>query len=522
MISNNELLAAGLGDARVGICGAGVNPPPVTTFTKVSAGTLWADAFCAQNNTFVLSARIQDLPEITGPSVPRDVSIFPGVSSVIITFTPPLDSGSSRLTNYQYSINDGLTWVTRTPASTASPLTIDNIRPGTVCFVSIRAVNTVPGTPSSPIQTTVFNVSNPPVLTNIINGNGSLNVFFNGPAFDGGTPIISYDYSLDNGNTWTLAAGVLDVPITSPYLITDLPNGLVCQVRFRVKNLAGNSQPSNMIQRIPSVVPTPPTITSTVLDTSGLLASVIVNFTPPSFNGGVPVTNYEYSFDNGLNWNACAPEVTTSPLTVPGLGYGQSFDIGIRAVNAVGVSVASNFVQRNIPVNAGSQYYTTPGSYTFTVPGGITTLNAETIGGGGGGAAGQGGCGGGGDGSASQVGPTWIQGNGGSGGSCQGAGGNGGWTGTYASGGSNGNGTGGLNLQSTGVGPYGAGSGSCVALNGRQGGGGGRARGNIPVTPGQQISITVGGGGGGGCGRNRQGGWGCCGAGGNGVVYLSW
>ena len=62
-------------------------------------------------------------------------------------------------------------------------------------------------------------------------------------------------------------------------------------------------------------------------------------------NGGAPITNYEYSTDEGNTWTALSPAVTTSPVTIPGLTNGTQFTIYLRAVNSVGEGDDSGPVQ---------------------------------------------------------------------------------------------------------------------------------------------------------------------------------
>jgi len=81
-------------------------------------------------------------------------------------------------------------------------------------------------------------------------------------------------------------------------------------------------------------VPNAPTINS--ITTSGGNGSIA--FTAPVSNGGQPITNYEYSIDNGNTWVTPSPEITTSPLTMPGDTVG---DILIRAVNRIGAGCPS-------------------------------------------------------------------------------------------------------------------------------------------------------------------------------------
>lgn len=74
----------------------------------------------------------------------------------------PFSSAPSGVTNYQYSVDGGISWTTRSPAATWSPLTIHGLTNGTSYSVKIRGVNAdgagtastaVSGTPSSRTQT---------------------------------------------------------------------------------------------------------------------------------------------------------------------------------------------------------------------------------------------------------------------------------------------------------------------------------------------------------------------------------
>ena len=83
------------------------------------------------------------LPAISSPTpsvaaisaAPTSLSVLAGNTYLQISFTAP--SGS--ISNYDYSIDDGLTWNTRNPAGTWSPLTIYGLTNGTEYKVKIAA-----------------------------------------------------------------------------------------------------------------------------------------------------------------------------------------------------------------------------------------------------------------------------------------------------------------------------------------------------------------------------------------------
>ena len=87
--------------------------------------------------------------------------------------------------------------------------------------------------------------------------------------------------------------------------------------------------------------PSAPTITSiTPIDNE-----ITINFTPPTSDGGLPITDYKYSLNGGA---FIAAGTTTSPITVTGLSYNTTYEVIIRAVNSVGDGQISNMVSITI------------------------------------------------------------------------------------------------------------------------------------------------------------------------------
>lgn len=75
------------------------------------------------------------------PSRPANQSYGAGDGSVSINFSPPENDGGMAVTNYAYSLDDGATWISRSPASFASPIIISGLTNGTTYPVRLRAVN---------------------------------------------------------------------------------------------------------------------------------------------------------------------------------------------------------------------------------------------------------------------------------------------------------------------------------------------------------------------------------------------
>jgi hypothetical protein len=67
-----------------------------------------------------------------------------------------------------------------------------------------------------------------------------------------------------------------------------------------------------------------------------------ISFTPGS-NGGSAITNYKYSLD-GTNYTTLSPIDASSPVTIPGLTNGTTYNIYLKAINSYGDSSASSAV----------------------------------------------------------------------------------------------------------------------------------------------------------------------------------
>jgi hypothetical protein len=62
-------------------------------------------------------------------------------SSADISFTNPISDGGAAITNYQYSLNNGSSWVSFSPADTSTPVTIPGLTDGVTSLILLRAVN---------------------------------------------------------------------------------------------------------------------------------------------------------------------------------------------------------------------------------------------------------------------------------------------------------------------------------------------------------------------------------------------
>lgn len=88
-----------------------------------------------------------------------------------------------------------------------------------------------------------------------------------------------------------------------------------------------------------AVVPTAPLR----LSVSNGDGQATIRFTPGASGDG-PVTNYQYSLNDGSTWLAFSPAKVTSPVIVPGLSNGVTYSIKLRAISKFGNGKSSNSV----------------------------------------------------------------------------------------------------------------------------------------------------------------------------------
>ena len=276
------------------------------------------------------------------PSAPTINSITSGNNQLSVAFTA--GTGTS-ISNYSYSLDSGVSWVDRSPASTSTPILITGLTNGTKYKVRIRAINPAgSGTASAFVGATPYTVPSAPIINQIVAGNQEVSVYFTSPSDNGGQPLKNYSYSLDNGSTWT---DRFTTSTSNPIIIKGLTNGTNYTIKIRTLNVGGFSIASNAMNATPFTGLGAPTINSVALNGSNLS----VNFSPGT-NSGASITNYAYSLNNGSTWSNLSPVATASPLTITGITPGSNYNVAIRPINANGYglsSISKQIASKSVP-----------------------------------------------------------------------------------------------------------------------------------------------------------------------------
>lgn len=126
-------------------------------------------------------------------------------------------------------------------------------------------------------------------------------------------------------------------------------------------------------------VPGTPTIGTVTLS----LTTASIPFTAPASDGGSPITQYT-AISSPYTSQAYVLQAGSGTITLSGLASGTSYTFQVVAYNAVGFgnySAASNSVTVGV---VGQATYTTPGTFSWVAPAGVTRVSVVTVGGGGG------------------------------------------------------------------------------------------------------------------------------------------
>lgn len=198
-------------------------------------------------------------------TAPTAVTATRGDRLTSVTFTAPASSGGAAVGNYLYSIDDGATWTARTPAATSSPLVISGLRNGATYRVRLRALTgNGPGLMSNAVSVTPAAAPSAPTGLVASPGDEQASVAFLPPATDGGSAILNYQFSVDDGGTWTTRS---PSSLASPLLITGMHNGISHRVRLRAVNAVGPGASSVAVDVTPGATVFVPADPVRILDT---------------------------------------------------------------------------------------------------------------------------------------------------------------------------------------------------------------------------------------------------------------
>jgi hypothetical protein len=247
-----------------GITASGSSSPIIVT--GLTNGTSYTFTVVATNSigNSASSDPSSAVTPFATPSAPTITGITGGNRELSVAFTAG-SPGSSAITNYKYSTNNGITFIAFSPVDTTSPLVITTLSTNGITLltngityqIKILAVNASgDGTASTAVSGIPSTTPSAPTITSILPNSQQLSVAFTAGA-TGGSAITNYKYSTDNGTTFSAFS---PVDIASPVVITTLStdgttlltNGTTYQIKILAVNANGDGAASTAVNGTPA------------------------------------------------------------------------------------------------------------------------------------------------------------------------------------------------------------------------------------------------------------------------------
>ena len=294
-------------------------------------------AWSAQVSAVVLSS-----PNI---SAPTSFTATRGDQMITLNWGAPASVAGLTLAGYEYRYAASSTALPATWMNAGNVMTtsVSGLTNGTTYNFELRAVSTTDAKGDvATASATPSTVPDAPVLT-ATEGYRLVMLSWEAPANNGAAITRYHVEMLNTQNQWVPEASVPGT--ATSYTDRSLNDSTVYTYRIIAENLAGRSSASNSADATtlaqPAQVPGMPT---SIGATSGA-GKVTLTWAAPLFNGGAPITRYEYryklatatSYTMGFRSAMLELTVDVEPLT-PGTEY----DFEVRAVNSVGAGEAAN------------------------------------------------------------------------------------------------------------------------------------------------------------------------------------
>jgi hypothetical protein len=276
--------------------------------------------------------------------------------SVSVSFSP--DNKPQQNSTFQYEVTVSGGGVDPV-AGASSPIVVNGLTTGAQYTFTVRAKNvfgfSVPSSASN--QVTMPTVPGAPTNVVATAGNGVIDVNFDPPASDGGSPITTYTVTANPSGT-TASTNSTNIQVW-------VPNGTEYTVTVTATNAVGTgpaSEPSNAV--------TPAGHASQPQNVTAVAGNgeATVSFSGPASNGGSPVHEYTATSSPG----GITKTGSSSPLVVTGLTNGVTYTFTVTATNGAGTGLPSDPSNQVTPgppapptnVTAYSEYYGTEVSWT--------------------------------------------------------------------------------------------------------------------------------------------------------------
>ncbi|HLF05948.1 MAG TPA: fibronectin type III domain-containing protein, partial [Thermoplasmata archaeon] len=278
------------------------------------------------------SAEVSVIPA-TVPGSPLNVQASPGDAQVTLNWSPPASSNGRPLIGYRvYRGTSSGTYTWNATLGLVNTYVSSGLTNGVRYYYAVSATNAMgEGSLSSEVSAIPAQFPSEPWDLNTGPGNQRVTLGWNAPNSTGGPPISNY--RLYRGFTSGNLSFLAEIGNLTSYIDGGLTNGVTYHYAVSARNGVREGPRSNVVWEIPANIPSAPLAPNA---TAGE-GNATLEWSPPSDNGGRPVTGYKVYRGNSsgvYTWNATVP-VSNSYLFT-GLTNGVRHYFVVAAINPAG------------------------------------------------------------------------------------------------------------------------------------------------------------------------------------------
>ena len=274
------------------------------------------------------------------PRVPRDVRLSNENGTIVMTWAAPYDTGGD-LKGYHVQRGERADALELLAEVGADQTSFRDAPPvlGRPYFYTVRAFNARGnGTDSRPQSIAAIATPGPPMHLSLTAGDRWVDLAWERPESNGGAPLYGYHILRGIGLDDMVALPAVLLPTTLSYRDAPLINGLTYYYCVRAYNIEGEGTPTATMSEIPLGVPTEPRdLTAKAGD-----GQVLLEWQPPRYDGGGPVTKYVLSWRAGTDGAVARlelPALTSYPMS--GLENEVTYFFSLEAMNFKGLGPSS-------------------------------------------------------------------------------------------------------------------------------------------------------------------------------------
>lgn len=273
----------------------------------------------------------------TVPGAPLNLQVLRGDGQATVTFQPPASNGGSAITKYSVVMEPGNIVV----PVLESPAVVQGLSNGQQYAISVVATNAWGNGPTANFGNYMpGTLPASPTLQQIMIGDGLAQVFFNPLSNHNDLPITGY--TVVATPPYGTPGGVVTASgKASPVLLTNLINGASYQLMLSATNILGQGPTTGGGVVVTTAQPNRPVIQSVAISGN----NVAVSFYQGQ-PGHDPAKNYlveafEVTSTSALAGTGISFSGATSPLALPPLPWGKTYQFTVTAFNPTGPNVSA-------------------------------------------------------------------------------------------------------------------------------------------------------------------------------------